>query len=179
MSPKGSKGKKPADIGLDPGKTETSEPPEVQAKVGRPTDYSENLVDRICELIATTPRGLDFIIATNPDLPCSRSVYRWLDEHLAFSQKYKRAREQQADLLFDECLEIADDSSHDTKIVGREGQEIEVADTEWIGRSKLRVDTRLKMAARLSPRKYSEKLDITSGGERINTQVILPHAAGE
>jgi hypothetical protein len=35
-------------------------------------------------------------------------------------------------------------------------------DFEWVARSKLRVETRLKMAGKLAPKKYGEKLDINA-----------------
>lgn len=128
-------------------------------------EFTDEIAAEICERIATTPRGLDFICANDEALPSPRTVHRWLNDHETFRQSYLRARERQADLIFDECLEIADDCSNDTKIVGGDDYEREVANTEWISRSKLRVDTRMRMAGKLAPKKYGEKLDITSGGE--------------
>lgn len=127
-------------------------------KIGRPSDFNQAVADELCERIATTPRGLDFICASDETLPSARTVHRWLDVNDGFRQSYLRARERQADLIFDECLEIADDVSSDTKIVKRaDGSEFEQCDAEWISRSKLRVDTRLRMAGKLSPKKYGDK----------------------
>ena len=126
--------------------------------IGRPSSFSQEIADEICELVATTPRGLDFICSSDDKLPCARTVHSWLSAQPAFLQSYLRARERQADLIFDECLEIADDHSRDTKLVGTKGDEREVADTEWISRSKLRVDTRMRMAGKLHPKKYGDKL---------------------
>jgi hypothetical protein len=69
-------------------------------------------------------------------------------------------------LLFDECLEIADDVSRDTKYVGGRGdsEAAEVANVEWISRSKLRVDTRLRMAGKLAPKKYGDKVEHEHAG---------------
>lgn len=124
---------------------------------GRPSDYTDEIAEEICELIATTPRGLDFICNTHDDLPSARTVARWLAAHESFRQRYVRARERQADLIFDECLEIADDGTNDTKLVGAEGDEREAQNSEWISRSKLRVDTRMRMAGKLNPKKYGDK----------------------
>jgi hypothetical protein len=131
---------------------------------GRPSKFTQQLADEICERIATTARGIDFLCESDAKLPSARTVHRWLNEHDGFRQSYLRARERQADLLFDECLEIADDVSNDTKIVGGEDYEREVANTEWISRSKLRVDTRMRMAGKLAPKKYGERLDLEHGG---------------
>lgn len=152
--------------------------------MGRPSDFTQEIADAICERIATTPRGLDWICAQDDELPSARTVHRWLDQHDAFRQSYVRARERQADLLFDECLEIADDVSHDTKLVGREGEEREVADTEWISRSKLRVETRMRMAGKLAPKKYGDRLDLNHGGsvalrvQDMTEEELLAIAAG-
>ena len=125
---------------------------------GRPSSYTDELGDLVCEKISTTARGLDFICATTDRLPTAATVHNWLNTHPAFLESYLRARERQADLIFDECLEIADNARNDVKVVGREGEEYQVADTEFIQRSKLRIDTRMRMAGKLAPKKYGEKL---------------------
>ncbi len=62
-------------------------------------------------------------------------------------------------------MEIADSSSGDwtTKVV--RGEEAKVVDHENIQRSRLRVDTRLRVAAKINPAKYGEKLDVNMSGE--------------
>lgn len=133
--------------------------------MARPTTFNEAIAEEICERVATTSRGLDFICEADDDLPCARTVHRWLAANETFCQSYLRARERQADRLFDECLEISDDGTNDTKVVGADGNEREVQNSEWISRSKLRVDTRLRMAGKLAPKKYGDKLDINHGAQ--------------
>lgn len=127
--------------------------------MARPSEFSQEMADEICERVATTPRGLDFICDRDEELPSARTVHRWLNAHDTFRQSYVRARDRQADLLFDECLAIADDGTNDTKLIKRQdGSEDEVCNAEWISRSKLRVETRLRMAGKLAPKKYGEKI---------------------
>lgn len=146
---------------------------------GRPSEYSEALASEICERIATTPRGIDFICESDETLPSARTVHRWLNAHDGFRQSYLRARERQADLIFDECLEIADDSSRDTKLVGREGEEYEVVNSEFVQRAKLRVDTRLRMAGKLAPKKYGDKVELEHSGEvrvsKVERKIVRPN----
>lgn len=132
--------------------------------VGRPSEFTPDLGECICEAIATTPRGLDFVCDANDDFPSASTVHRWLGQNEDFRESYLRARARQADLIFDECLEIADDASRDVKTVGREGEESEVCNTEFVQRAKLRIDTRMRMAGKLAPKKYGDKLDIDHGG---------------
>jgi hypothetical protein len=89
-----------------------------------------------------------------------------LAEQPTFSEQYARARELQADALFDEILEIADDGSNDW-------MERKNADDQSIGwrengealrRSQLRVDARKWMAGKLQAKKYGDKLDLNHSG---------------
>lgn len=138
--------------------------------MARPSEFTPEIAEEICERIATTPRGIDFICESDESLPSARTVHRWLNAHEEFRQSYLRARERQADLLFDECLEIADDTANDTKITEYEnGSVSEQPNSEWVTRSKLRVDTRLRMAGKLAPKKYGDKLQL--GGDPDGTPV--------
>lgn len=138
--------------------------------MGRPSDFTPEIAEEICERIATTPRGLDFICNSEERFPSARTVNKWLSERPEFVQSYVRARERQADLIFDECLEIADDASKDVKIVGGEDYEREVCNTEFVQRAKLRIETRMRMAGKLSPKKYGDKLDLAHSGA-VNVMV--------
>jgi len=76
------------------------------AKVGRPTSYNDKIAEKICSLIAEG-NSLRSICKRN-EMPDKATVMRWLGVHREFSDQYARARESQADKLFEECLEIAD-----------------------------------------------------------------------
>src|SRR3954451_6383604 len=82
------------------------------------------------------------------------------------------AREAQADRFANEIIEIADDTSGDW--VERDG--VVVADHEHIQRSKLRVDTRKWLMARMVPKKYGDKIVLAGDGEtplQLVTQINL------
>jgi hypothetical protein len=105
-------------------------------------------------------------ICAEPDMPAASTVFLWLSDDAAFSEQYARAREAQADALFDEILEIADDGSNDWM----ERKDKDDANIGWrengeaIRRSALRVDARKWMAAKLQPKKYGDKLDLNHSG---------------
>ena len=134
--------------------------------MGRPSKYSEELTDRICQMISTSNKGLYKLCQENDDLPNADTIYLWLTKYPEFSDKYARAREIQAELLADEIIEIADETSHDT-LTTDEGKEYE--NKEWVNRSKLRVDARKWKASKLAPKKYGDKLDVTTDGDKINS----------
>ena len=66
----------------------------------------------------------------------------------------------QADTLFDEALEIADDASGDCTV--RDGKK--VLDHEHVQRSRLRVDTRKWAAGKLAPKKYGDRATMEHTG---------------
>lgn len=122
---------------------------------GRPSDYTSEIADRICERIGD---GQSLrTICQDEGMPSQSMVYRWLAAQPEFREQYARAREAQADLLFDEILQIADDGRND-KYTDDEG--MQRTDYDVIARSKLRVDARKWMAAKLRPRVYGDKLAI-------------------
>lgn len=125
---------------------------------GRPTTYTEDLGDKICALLSEGKSLSSICLAE--DMPSRSTVLLWVvkgekgdEAYKAFSDSYLRARQSQAHALIDDILDIADDSSGDTKIV--RGQQ--VMDSEFVARSKLRVDARFKLAAQQHPELYGEK----------------------
>lgn len=122
---------------------------------GRPTNYSEALADMICEAIACTPRGLEHVCASD-DMPAASTVYKWLARYPEFVEKYLRAREAQSHLVMDQVLDIADDGTNDF-VMTDDGP---VLDRDHIQRSKLRVETRFRLAGKLNPKKYGDKAEI-------------------
>ena len=141
----------------------------VQAKRGRPPmPYNPEIGAEICQRLATGQSLAS--ICDLPHMPSIATVYEFMRREPSFAQDYMRAREEQAHTLFDECLDIADDASAD--LIENEDKSV-TANTIAVTRAKLRIDTRLRMAAKLSPKVYSERsetLGIGAGGT-VNVQV--------
>jgi hypothetical protein len=100
-------------------------------------------------------------------MPSKTSVFRWLRTQDEFRDQYARAKEESADALTDEMLDIADDGSNDW--MSRHGKDDEVAwsvNGEHIQRSRVRIDTRKWIASKLKPKKYGDKQII--GGDPDN-----------
>jgi hypothetical protein len=141
---------------------------------GRPTIYSQEVADAICEKIATIPRGLR-VICKDEALPSVTTIMRWLHDNETFREQYARAKELQADLLVEEMLEIADDDSQDEIFIESEDKDGKgakrVMNGEFVQRSRVRIDTRKWLAGKLRPKKYGDKLDVTTDGEKINNTI--------
>lgn len=142
------------------------------AKMGRPTDYTTEIGDAICERLMN---GESLRTICEPqDMPNRSTVFRWLAKanhenaeqtFIDFRDQYARSREEQADAIFDECLDIADNATNDYMATqDDEGGVGYKLNGEHIQRSRLRVDTRKWMAGKLRPKKYGDKLDLNHGG---------------
>lgn len=115
------------------------------AQKGRPTKYSEDLALQICALIA---EGKSLVsICRQDDMPSTVTVYAWLNNDSNFLNMYTRAKEDQADTLTDQMLDIADGV---------------VADSNEVAKARLQIETRKWTASKLKPRKYGDKLDVAA-----------------
>lgn len=128
-------------------------PPKQKIPEGRPYLYSSEFGEAICKLLIS---GISLRkICLDERMPNQDTVYSWLAKEPEFSEKYIKAREIQAGNLLDEIPEIADDSSLD-EVFTDEGKRL--LNSEFVQRSRLRVEARLKYAAKICPRKYGEKI---------------------
>lgn len=127
--------------------------------MGRPSDFTQDMADLICERIADGESLRS--ICSEEGMPNKATVFRWLAAHDVFRDQYARAREAQADTLFDEILDIADDARNDWMAAHGEDDLGWKANGEHIQRSRLRLDARKWMAGKLQPKKYGEKLELS------------------
>lgn len=101
-------------------------------------------------------------------MPSVQTVLKWLREDKnGFLAQYTRAKEEQADLLVEDMLDIADDGTNDYMTIEKGDKTYNVEDKEVTNRSKLRVETRKWIASKLKPKKYGDKLDVTSTSRTI------------
>jgi len=121
-------------------------------QTGRPSAYTVLIGNEICNRLSDGESLRKICLSEN--MPSKTSVFRWLENNKEFRDQYARAREIQADSLFDECLDIADEVRGDI-IVDKDGNER--TDNEAIQRSKLRIDTRKWIAGKLRPKVYGDK----------------------
>jgi hypothetical protein len=124
--------------------------------------YTLQLGAEICQRIALGESLRS--ICRDDAMPDQTTVYRWLRDDEDFRQRYTRAREDQAEFYLDEIIAISDDTTHDTKHTDSGEQ----PNSEWISRSRLRVDARKWAMSKLAPKKYGDKLDVTTAGESMN-----------
>ena len=156
-------------------------------------EFTQDLFDRICERIADG-ESLRAICA-DYDMPSCTAVFKWLAASKVgdglLVEQYARAREAQADTLFDEILKIADTPviGEKRKVlanqeVGPEGEEgedtivrvVEITQGDMIEHRRLQVDARKWMAGKLRPKVYGEKLNLEHEGKIDLVPVIKLNA---
>ena len=107
---------------------------------GRPTKYTENLGDLICEGISNRKSLVKICVPES--MPAVRTVYYWLREHQEFLQNYELAKEDQAHNLVEDALDIADDVEIDPQ------------------HKRIMVDTRKWIASKYNTKKYGDKQQV-------------------
>lgn len=119
-------------------------PPPVPAKRGRPSIFSPEIADKICERVAggETLRK----VCADPEMPHRGTVYRWLDENARFRLAYSYAAIAKVEGLAEECIEIADGTA----------PQFPSGEDESVSRSELRIETRKWLAKVSMPKKYGE-----------------------
>lgn len=118
--------------------------------MARPTSYTDKIGTEICSRIAQGESVRN--IVKDKNMPGSSTIFRWLldERYKSFWEQYEKARNIQAELMFEELLDIADARESD------------------VMRDRLRVDVRKWYLSKVVPKKYGDKLDVTTGGDKIN-----------
>ncbi len=90
-------------------------------------------------------------VATNRHLVCMRSQ----------ATPCRSLNDQQMEAWSDEIVAISDDTQNDTHVTTYEGGVQRTSpNTEWLGRSRLKVDSRKWLMSKLAPHKYGDHLKI-------------------
>lgn len=130
-------------------------------KRGRPSKYSEEIADRICEEMIN---GRDLLaICSDEEFPNRVTVYRWMDAKPDFATRIARAREALGDHAAYLVQDVADKCSPETANADR----VKLMAYQW-------------RAARFAPRRYSERKVnelVGEGGGPIKTEATVLDAS--
>jgi hypothetical protein len=133
--------------------------------MARPSSYTLELADKICARLAAGESMRT--VCKDEDMPVVQTLFNWMRVHPEFLEQYTRAKEESADALIEESLDIADDGTNDWMVKhGADGAAIGwQLNGEHVQRSKLRIDTRKWMASKLKPKRYGDKVTNEHTGE--------------
>jgi hypothetical protein len=103
-------------------------------------------------------------------MPSIASIFNWFRSQPGFLEQYEKAKQESTDAMAEDILDIADDGTNDY-------MENEDGKTQYNGdsvqRARLRVDTRKWLMAKMKPKKYGEKLELSGDKENPVTVTIL------
>lgn len=144
---------------------------------GRPTKRTDKLVD---EIIAAVSEGITLREICRRKEISVAAFNAWKREDEELSSRFARARDEGFDAIAEETVEIADDGTNDWVERERDdGSTYMELDREHVQRSKLRIETRLKLLAKWDPKRYGDKLDVTSDGKALGDRAAALAAARE
>lgn len=123
--------------------TPTKRTPEIEAEVLERMSKGETLTS-IC-------RSLGFT---------TMSWARWVADDDTLRIAHAHARSVGFDAIAEQCFDIADETARDNEFTETGVR----PNAEWIQRSKLRVETRLKLLAKWDPKRYGERMDVNHSG---------------
>lgn len=101
-------------------------------------------------------------------MPDVDTIREWRFDHDEFSGWFAKAKMQQADILVEDSLDIADDSQNDYIIDDNGSQK---ANNELVARSRLRIDTRKFMGIKLLPRVYGDYEEVKEQNEDLKSEI--------
>lgn len=132
--------------------------PKAVTKLGRPSTYNTDIASELCSRIAEGKSLRSVCKAA--DMPAIRTVYQWFDLHPEFTQHYARAKEDSADCYADDIQDIAEKVLKG-EIPAKAGH--------------VAIQAKMWSASKLKPKRYGERLDVTSGGEALQPpNIYLP-----
>ena len=137
--------------------------------MGRSTSYTPEIAQKILDRLSDGTPLLQ--ICRDEGMPKRQTVHDWRKAHPEFAVQFARARELGEEALAEDTLEISDDGRNDwMERQDDGGNTIYKLNGEHIQRSKLRIETRLKLLACWNPAKYGTRL--THAGDAKNPVVI-------
>ncbi|MFP5230788.1 MAG: hypothetical protein ACLGXA_24490 [Acidobacteriota bacterium] len=149
-------------------------------RIGRPeVPCDPTMAAKICLLLSTTTLGLERVLKRIEEedgkAPSLATVYRWREGDQAFREAYARARQDQADVLFDFAQAEAETARIGTvtKEVKGEKSSSTTISSDNVQRSNLICEVSMKRAAHLNPKKYSEKAIATDDAPvKIQVEIV-------
>jgi Bacteriophage Sf6, terminase small subunit-like len=124
---------------------------------GRPTKYTQEMAEKICQIVETHPHGIRRLTKMFDWMPSESVISEWRARNDWFQVRFLEARQKQTHLLFenaiDEVEELEEYKYHDSKAGATR------IDTGIVAMKKLIASHKLRHAAQINPKEYASKRD--------------------
>ena len=117
-------------------------------------EQKQQIFDDICDNV------INQRMSFNKAVECSKitltTFYVWIKENESFQKSYNYAREIRSDILFEELIDIADNTEEGI-ITTEKPTGVEIRKGDMEGHRRLKIDTRKWVVSKMNPKKYGDK----------------------
>ena len=142
----------------DPTDTVAAEQQKPRKKMGRPSKYTPELAAEICERLSNGEPLRQ--ICRDDHMPAWQKIYEWMARDKELSGAIAQAREQGADAIAEEALEIIDTPPE--YVLTKTGEAVDSGYVSW---QRNRADLRLRLLAKWHPKKYGDRQILAGDAE--------------
>jgi hypothetical protein len=135
------------------------------AKRGRPSSFTQGIADEIAERLGNGEPLAQ--ICRDEKMPGLTTVYDWQKANEQFSESIACARDAGYDHIAVDALAILDEEPERVVTITGDDRSESRIDSASVQRAKNRFEGRLKLLAKWDAKRYGDKLDLTSGGEKL------------
>lgn len=132
--------------------------------LGRPSIFTQELADRICERIALGESMRS--ICRDEEMPAMQTIWRWLRENKIFSERYESATKERTEAQNEILLELGDQALEEAYKADPK------AANAVVSAVKLKADNLKWVMSKMKPKKYGDKMDLTSDGKQLPTPLL-------
>ena len=133
--------------------------------MARPSDYTQEIADKICAQLA---EGKSLrTVCLQEDMPDKQTVFSWIRTHKEFLDQYARAKEESADADLETIEDLGDLAIEESKTADPK------AANAVVSAYKLKADNLKWAMSKKRPKKYGDKVDVTSDGKAIQGNTIV------
>ena len=134
-------------------------------------------IDEILSAIATTPKSLKSICEDIESAPTAKTFWKWMETDEDLRERYARAKSAQLEVLADQLVDLADQDRVCEKVTIKADGSREVVILDQVERTRVQIDTRKWLLAKLNPKKYGDKIQQEHSGEVGIKTILLPTPA--
>jgi hypothetical protein len=131
--------------------------------VGRPTIYTDDLAQQICDALVLADCGLYSLVDTTPEFPSGDTVWKWQRDRGGFAERITRARERQME-----------------RLMYRSFARLETVDPDGgsgnarVSKARAVSDLSMRLAGRIAPHLYGDRQRIDVNAFRSPLTVAPP-----
>jgi hypothetical protein len=132
-------------------------------KTGRPTTYTKETAAKIC---AGLSEGKSLrTVCLDEGMPALSTIFLWFREYPEFSEQYVTSKNESADARLEQLDDLGDEAIALAQSVDPK------ASSAVVQAVKLKADNIKWTMSKLKPKKYGDKLDLTSDGKVLPTPI--------